>query len=115
MKGKKMKRLNGNVDQNQQGDVWLERTSKIPGTAKKLKHGKLAEGEATGHHHSPTNLGIAILFMDEERMFLRVKEGETAEVTHQEHGTVRVPAGDWEVGQVFEYDHFEEEARKVLD
>jgi len=99
--------------QIQQGDVILERIEEIPKKAKKVNHRMLAKGEATGHHHSLTNLGLALLLQDGENKYLKVKQ-ET-EIEHQEHKKVRVPAGNWKVKQVFEYDPFEEEARRVID
>lgn len=103
------------VNQIQQGDVLLERISQIPTEAKKLNHGVLAEGEATGHSHALTNLGVAMLLMDKDNMFLQVNDKEEAVITHQEHNPVKVPTGNWEVKIVQEYDPFSEEARKVRD
>lgn len=111
---KTVEKIKGNPNQKQQGDVWLERVSEIPKTAKKMDHGVLAHGES-GHTHALTDIGIAMLFMEGDQMFLRVQEGEIAEVEHEEHGIVRVPAGDYEVGKVYEWNPFEEEAREVAD
>jgi hypothetical protein len=97
-----------------QGDVFIT-PCKIPETAKKLDHGVLAEGEATGHSHSLTDLGTALLMLEGGNIFLRVKEGHEAEIKHQEHKSIFVPAGEYNVGKVREYDPFEEEARLVVD
>lgn len=101
--------------QIQQGDVLIERIDEIPESAKKLDHGRLAEGEKTNHHHSLTNLGIAMLLMNGDNMFLQVAEGKEAVIEHQEHNPVKVPAGNYQVKIVQEWDPFNEEARKVLD
>ncbi len=94
----------------QQGDVILKITKGIKGN--KLNHLTLAEGESTGHHHTITK-GEAELYEHEGTLFLRV--AEEAELTHQEHNTITLPKGDYEVGIVQEYDHFAEEARWVAD
>ena len=41
--------------------------------------------------------------------------GPAAQVVHEEHGTIDLPIGAWEVGRVREYDHFAEDARVVRD
>jgi len=95
----------------QQGDVIIKKVSAIKG--KKLAHLTLAEGEATGHHHTITE-GKAELYEHEGTLFLKVKS-EEAKLTHQEHKPITLPKGDWEIGIVQEYDHFAEEARRVAD
>ena len=95
----------------QQGDVILKKVNDIKG--KKLNHLTLAEGEVTGHHHTITK-GDAELYDENGTLFLKVNSKE-AELTHQEHNTITLPKGDYEVGIVKEYDHFEEEAKQVRD
>jgi hypothetical protein len=95
----------------QQGDVILVKVSEIKG--KKLNHLILAEGEVTGHCHEITK-GDAELYKHEGTLFLRVAS-DTAELTHQEHKTIILPKGDFEIKKVKEYDHFLEEARRVQD
>ena len=46
-------------------------------------------------------------------MTLSAKKG--AEVTHEEHGTVKLPGGDYAIRQVIEQDHDAEESRAVAD
>lgn len=79
---------------------------------KKIEGKILAEGEATGHAHklqysdvyevSPT-LRTFIVYRDDEM------------VTHEEHKPISIPKGEMNAGRVLEYDHFEEEARQVVD
>jgi len=95
----------------QQGDVLIISTKEIRG--KRLNHLTLAKGEATGHHHTITR-GEAELYDHEETLFLRVNS-EEAEVTHQEHNTITLPRGDYQIRIVGEYDHFNEEAKRVQD
>jgi hypothetical protein len=66
----------------QQGDVILTQVNyKVKG--KKLDHLTLAEGEATGHHHSIVS-GLGQLIMMDKIMHLQVFS-ETALLKHQEH------------------------------
>ena len=66
----------------QQGDVLIKQVNyKIKG--EKLNHMTLAEGEATGHHHSIVS-GIGQLIMMNNIMHLQVFSG-TALLKHQEH------------------------------
>lgn len=94
----------------QQGDVLIEKAS-IPKDAKELGHRTLAEGEATGHAHRAS---AGTLLESGQRRFLRVPKGG-ATVAHEEHKPVTLPAGEYEVRIVREYDHFAEEARAVRD
>ena len=95
----------------QQGDVLVKSSDRVKG--KKLHHLTLALGEATGHHHTITK-GDAELYDFKGTLFLHV-ESDEAELTHQEHNTIVLPKGDYEIGIVQEYDHFAEEARSVQD
>ena len=94
----------------QQGDVIIK-SGKVKG--KKLDHLTLAQGEATGHHHIITE-GDAELYEDNGTLYLKVNS-EKATLTHQEHHAVEIPQGEWEIGIVKEYDHFAEEAKRVVD
>jgi len=95
----------------QQGDVVIVATTGIKG--KKLNHLTLALGEATGHHHTITE-GEAELFEENGTLFLRVNS-ERATLTHQEHKTIEIPQGEYQINIVREYDHFSEEAKRVQD
>jgi len=95
----------------QQGDVLIKKVAEIKG--KKLKHLTLAEGEFSGHSHTITE-GDAELYEHEGTMFLKVTS-EEATLTHQEHGTITIPRGDYKIDRVREYDHFFEESRTVQD
>jgi hypothetical protein len=95
----------------QQGDVLIKKTNEIKG--KKLKHLTLARGEATGHHHTITK-GDAELYEDEGTLYLKVLS-DNAELAHQEHKTIVLPRGEYEIDIVKEYDHFSEEVRRAAD
>jgi len=70
----------------------------------------LAKGEVTGHAH--VALGVGLLFDEDTGVLTVPKE---AEVIHEEHGTVKVPAGKYKVGLVKEEDPYSTELRPVRD
>lgn len=92
-----------------QGDVLLVPVNEIPKTANKIAHRHqrliLAQGEATGHHHSiACSPNVELLQIPSQNdLFLLVKEGD-ALLEHQEHATVTVPAGVYRVVIQREYD-----------
>lgn len=96
----------------QQGDVLLTKIENLPDGGKKHSN-VLAEGEATGHTHRATGENVAVLEGEKEELFLSAPSGAT--IVHEEHKTLEVPPGYYRVRQVREYDHFEEEARRVQD
>jgi hypothetical protein len=97
----------------QQGDVILKKTNKKISGGKKLNHLVLAEGEATGHRHEITS-GVAALIAIGNTTILRVLS-DYAKLKHAEHGEIDIPKGKYEISIVREYDHFDEEARRVVD
>lgn len=106
------------IKQLQQGDVILRRVTKsnLKGAIKLNPDQRgivLAEGEVTGHYHAIENIDDAELYRIGEKMLLSIKE--PVELTHQEHGTVSITPGVWEVGIVKEYDYFQEMERNVID
>ena len=92
-----------------QGDVLIVEIEEIPEETKKAipKNGKwiLAEGEATGHAHAILVMAGIMLFEQTKKqttndktlppMFL--KSNIECEVTHQEHETIKLPAGTFEI------------------
>lgn len=79
---------------------------------KKLNHKILAEGEHTGHAHRAT-AKTATLFDDSGTLTLKAPSG--TKVVHEEHKAQRLPAGDYVISRVQEFDPFEEEVRNVAD
>ena len=106
--------------QFQQGDVCIF-SAVIPITGagvnrpvtKKVKGNVLREGESTGHAHAIEGTDFEILKFG-KRLFARILSGD-CRVVHEEHKTIELPVGDYEVTPVIEYDHFREEARAVRD
>lgn len=75
------------------GDVIVIATKeKIQGTEKKDK--ALAYGEVTGHSHKILG-NNAQVFEWNEKMYLKVTKQST--LTHEEHGDIVIPQGDYEV------------------
>lgn len=105
------------IKQLQQGDVIVRRVTLDISKAKKVSPDKrgvvLAEGEATGHYHGIENIEDAELYRIGEQMILSVKN--PVDLKHQEHGTVTIEPGIWEIGIVREYDYFKQMERKVID
>ena len=101
----------------QQGDVFMVPVDEIPAGAEKVKvqGGRLvlAEGEVTGHAHVITDTKAATMHKVGDKLYVSAKK--PVEVTHEEHGTVKLPKGTWEVSKVLEFDHFAMEAREVAD
>ncbi len=80
---------------------------------KKLSHTVLAEGEATGHAHRAVGDGVALYETAPDAVYLSAPLG--AEVVHEEHRPITLPAGEYDRSIVAEYDHFAEESRAVVD
>ena len=101
----------------QQGDVIIESVTEIPVDAKKVaakpRGFVLAEGEATGHAHVIDK--VADLEFVELGGLFYLKNEKPVTVRHEEHKPVTIPAGTWRIRGVREYDHFAEEARRVID
>ena len=113
----------------EQGDVLIFYTEKIPeGKREMVVDGVLAAGEATGHHHRIAIPTVTKQLRMEKttkaelmpRLFrvngvLYVEAPEPFRVTHEEHKPIDVPAGNYRIGIVQEYDYDAEEARNVAD
>lgn len=100
-----------------QGDVLIERISKIPTTATKQKksaHIILAHGEVTGHHHCLELADPADWWKEGEiaptlekpstlagEIFVNLKV--PAKVTHDEHSTIDLPVGNYRISRQREY------------
>lgn len=99
----------------QQGDVLIQ-AIEMPEGVTKVKRVKgrliLAEGEVTGHAHAIKSKE-AELYEKDGVLYLRCETDCT--VTHEEHGPVTVPPGDYVVHRVVEVDPFADEVRKVAD
>src|SRR3990167_10919258 len=80
-----------------QGDVLLREVKSIPETAKRQKRigaVVLALGEVTGHKHQILDEEVDVFVKEDGTMYLQVKS--PADLTHEEHGTVVLPPGNYE-------------------
>jgi len=102
-------------NQVRQGDVLFVPIDRIPEGARLEKGRKtVAYGEATGHHHdvvAQNTKSKAEIYSLEDALFLGV-EGDVV-VTHQEHSTLPVEEGLYEIRIHREYTP--EKVRNVLD
>jgi hypothetical protein len=100
-----------------QGDVLIRPVAGIPDGLKKVPLDKgrviLAYGEVTGHAHAVVGdvEFLAADLEDLEQRFLRV-EAE-AQVVHEEHGTITLPPGNYEVSR--QREHAPEASQMVAD
>lgn len=85
-----------------QGDVLIRRVASIPTGAKPKARDNgrviLAYGEATNHAHqiaAPDEVGAVLLTVAESATFLRLTK--KAQLVHEEHATIDLPAGTYEV------------------
>ncbi len=100
--------------QYRQGDVLVNKVDEIPAGAKKVEwKGRvvLAEGEATGHAHTVTVDGVTEYKTDDNRRFLQIEK--TKRLNHQEHDTLVLKPGTYEITQQVEV--WMDEVRQVMD
>ena len=103
-----------------QGDVLIIPVAAIPNktTAVKRDNGLviLAHGEITGHHHSIADRQVELVTTEqanELRMWLEITTDEPVALVHQEHDTIMLPPGRYEVRRQREY--APEQIRQVAD
>ena len=98
----------------QQGDVLFESVDEVNGDEFEVK-GLLVEGELTGHSHrvAVEDLEKVEVLKQFEQMFVKVNA--PAKIVHEEHKTVELPVGNYEIRKVREYDYWADEIRSVED
>jgi hypothetical protein len=102
-----------------QGDVLIRPVDRVPEGLKRvpLDEGRvvLAYGEVTGHAHVVVGdvEFLAADIVELEQTFLRV-EAEV-QVVHDEHDTVTLPPGDYEIVRQREYTSADMEPMRVAD
>lgn len=101
--------------QARQGDIFFEAVTEIPANAKRVESKRrhiIAEGEATGHHHSVAVMPDVEMFERDGTLYLRIAR-ENVQVEHQEHAPIDLPVGIYRVGRQREY--HPESIRQVAD
>ena len=111
-----------------QGDVIIIPVTKAkPGRPVKRDRGRivLAYGEVTGHAHAIAHRSAELFELAEDRTkdgddvwaraarILRISAKAGVELRHEEHATIRLPPGDYEVRRQREY--APDELRMVAD
>lgn len=90
------------LSQVRHGDVFLKRVAVLPLGASRAETEPdrvvLAYGEVTGHAHAIKSKRV-LMWNAGERRYITIDEGEPVLLTHEEHGTIQVPAGTYEVLQ----------------
>lgn len=109
--------------QYRQGDVILVRVDEDvpPGTTRERENGRviLAHGEVTGHAHAIVDERAELVepqLVTREgaaELYLLVHGTEPVTLTHEEHATIAVPPGAYEVRRQREYSP--QEIRQVAD
>lgn len=103
-----------------QGDVLIIPVASIPKTTTIVDRENglviLAHGEVTGHHHAIAEPDVQLVTSgqaDELRMWLSITSDDPVDLTHQEHNTITLPPGNYEVRRQREY--APEQIRQVQD
>ncbi len=100
------------------GDILLRKISDKPKEIEHKKEMTIALGEITGHHHTlfqphPEVIAGALKYLENDKKFLSVL-GDM-ELRHQEHSTLQISEGTYEITIEREFDPFKDELRKVID
>lgn len=108
------------MNQYYQGDILFLQQNKIKRSDFKklpIEGVVVAEGEITGHKHTviadPSEQTDIRIAQDEKGYYLKVIKGN-ALVTHEEHKTIVLPIGDYQIIRQVEYDELTE-FQKVQD
>ncbi len=96
-----------------QGDCLLIEVNSFPKGLVK-KDNTIAEGEATGHFHKFPSSKVEVFKNSTGQQYIQVNE-PVAELVHQEHDTMQLPQGKYQLVIQREFDVVEEVTRQVLD
>ena len=102
-----------------QGDVCFieqnQASQERPSASEDAKAGIFARGESTGHMHRLAEPSTAVILETWRDRFVRVGDRD-AEVVHEEHSTVRLPANKtFAVRIAREFDYTANSPRYVVD
>ena len=96
-----------------QGDVLLV-SDEVPATAEEISADDrivIAYGEATGHAHAISRIQARLFAHADSRYIIVGDDG--ADLTHEEHSTIHLPAGAYRI--VHQREYIPESSRLVLD
>jgi hypothetical protein len=97
-----------------QGDLLFKEIKSVPkGDWKKRPTGYIVEGEVTGHVHRIADLDAAEVLECGEALSLTVTAQGGVAIVHEDHDTLTLPPGNYEVVRQREYSP--EEIRNVAD
>jgi len=87
-----------------QGDVLFKKIESLPKKKRKLDTDIIVRGEATGHAHCLVNgdIYVAVIEAIGPINFIKAKKG--AKIVHEEHDTIELEPGIYEVTRQREYD-----------
>ena len=85
-----------------QGDLLFVEIKNIPKDAQHQKDGIIAKGEVTGHSHRIRQQQQAVLLVAAGIAY--IKALRDTEIDHEEHNTIILPSGNWEVKRQQEYE-----------
>lgn len=89
------------VKMYRQGDILLKKIETMPDSVKESEDDVILKGEATGHAHRIVN-GTIFTRSGTNQMYIEASVG--AELVHEEHNTIPLEAGLYEVIRQREYD-----------
>ena len=103
------------------GDILLKRVSAMPKNEKLIKRAEpiVEYGEVTGHAHRL--IGEVEVYAEQESgqtaNYVVVPDTATkpAQLVHEEHDTIELSPGVYEVTRQREYNPYSQEARRVID
>jgi hypothetical protein len=95
-----------------QGDILLRKVDSLPKKAKKKDSNVILEGEATGHAHRIQN-GLIFEIGWPTEMYIKAQKGAT--ITHDEHETIDIEPGIYQVVRQREYDPSLRDGRWIED
>ena len=98
-----------------QGDLLLKKVEKLPKRAKIVKSDVILEGEATGHAHRIMDGEIFRFWSQSSGDQLFVKADKGAMLVHEEHASIELVPGIYEVIRQREYDPDTETTQWVMD
>lgn len=95
------------------GDILLKEIKFLPKGLKDTKSRVVAEGTVTGHKHRFKEVTVKVLRSSDNKIFVS-NPLKQAHLIHEEHDTIIISKGYYEIIEQQEYDLLEG-VRKVLD